>query len=479
MGEPVDVAILGGGNAGYACALRAAQLGLSVTMVERDKVGGTCLHRGCIPTKALLHSAEVVDHIRSAGDVGVLVGEPSVDWGKVLTYQTSVVSKLFKGLQGVLKARKVNTLAGSGVLVAPDAIEVGGKVVRAKAVVLASGSYARSLPGIPVDGKAFINSDHALRLEDIPASVIIIGAGAVGLEFASLYRSFGAEVTVLEALPRLAPGEDEEVSAELTRQFKRRGITSFAGVRVTGAEPGGAGAQVTYEPAGGAPVTITAERCLVAAGRGPVSEGLGYEDQGVLLERGYVVADEWCRTGVDGVWAIGDLITQPSLGLPIPHLQLAHVAFAEGVHVAEQIAGLDDPALVDYLGVPRCTYSTPEMASVGLTEAQAQAAGYDVEVAKFPWAASGKATILGEPHGFVKAVSAKAGRAGGPGAGGKVLGVHMVGPRVTELVAEAQLIVNWEAYPTEVAALVHPHPTLSEALGETMLHLAGKQLHGA
>src|SRR5487761_1706172 len=230
MPEPVDVAILGGGNGGYACALRAAQLGLSVSLIERDKVGGTCLHRGCIPTKALLHSAEVVDHIRSAGEFGVVVGEPSVDWGKVLGYQGSVVSRLYRGLQSVIKARKVTMVTGSGVLVAPDTVEVDGKTaVRAKAVVLASGSYARSLPFIPIDGSAFITSDHALRLDAIPASVVIIGAGAAGLEFASLYRSFGATVTVLEALPRLAPGEDEDVSAELTRQFKRRGITSFVG----------------------------------------------------------------------------------------------------------------------------------------------------------------------------------------------------------------------------------------------------------
>ncbi len=464
------MAILGGGNAGYACALRAAQLGLNVTLIERDKVGGTCLHRGCIPTKALLHSAEVVDHIRSAGEFGVLAGEPSIDWGKVLGYQSSVVTKLYKGLQGLIKSRKITTVAGSGVLIAPDAIDVDGQAVHARSVVLASGSYARSLPSVAIDGKAFITSDHALVLEDIPSSVVIIGAGAVGLEFASLYRSFGAQVTVLEALPRLAPGEDEEVSAELTRQFKKRGISCLPGVRVTGAEAGASGASITYETAAGKAQTVTADRCLVATGRGPISEGLGYEDQGVRLERGYVVVDEWCRTGVDGVWAVGDLITQPSLGLPYSHLQLAHVAFAEGIHVAEQIAGLPDPALVDYLGVPRCTYTSPEMASVGLTEAQAKAAGYDVEVARFPWAASGKAAILGETAGFLKAVRQK---------GGKVLGIHMIGPRVTELVAEAQLIVNWEAYPSEVAALVHPHPTLSEAMGETMLHLAGKQLHGA
>jgi dihydrolipoamide dehydrogenase len=465
------VAILGGGNAGYACALRAAELGLSVSLIERDKVGGTCLHRGCIPTKALLHSAEIVDNIRSAGDFGILAGEPAVDWGKVLGYQGSVVGKLYRGLQSLLKGRKVDIVAGSGVLVAPDSIEVDGEqAVRARSVVLASGSYARSLPFIEIDGNAFITSDQALTLEDIPASVAIIGAGAVGLEFASLYRSFGSEVTVLEALPRLAPGEDEEVSAELTRQFKRRGIRCLPGVKVTGAGTASGGASVSYETPDGKSEVATAERCLVATGRGPVSDGLGYEDQGVRLERGFAVVDEWCRTGVDGVWAVGDLITQPGLDVPYPHLQLAHVAFAEGIHVAEQIAGVADPALVDYLGVPRCTYSSPEMASVGLTQEQAEDAGYDIEVARFPWAASGKASILGEAHGFVKVVAEK---------GSRVLGVHMVGPRVTELVAEAQLIVNWEAYPAEVAALLHPHPTLSEGIGETMLHLAGKQLHGA
>jgi dihydrolipoamide dehydrogenase len=470
MAETVDVAVLGGGNGGYACALRAAQLGLSVTLVERDKVGGTCLHRGCIPTKALLHAAEVVEQIRSAGEFGILAGEPQVDWGKVTGYQGSVVSKLYRGLRGVIKARRVRVLEGEGRLAARDTVEVGSDAVRARAVVLASGSYPRSLPGIDVNGKAFINSDHALVLSELPSSVVVIGAGAVGLEFASVYRSFGAEVTILEALPRLAPGEDEEVSQELTRQFARRGIKCLAGVKVTAAEETSAGASVSYETAEGRTATVSAERCLVAVGRGPVSEGLGYEEQGVRTERGFVVTDEWCRTGVPGVWALGDLITQPGLGLPFPHFQLAHVAFAEGIHVAEQIAGAGDASPVDYLGVPRCTYSYPEIASVGLTETQAQEAGHEVSAERFAWAASGKASILKESGGFVKVVAER---------GGRVLGIHMIGPRVTELVAEAQLIVNWEAYPAEVAALLHPHPTLTEAIGETMLHLAGKQLHGA
>jgi dihydrolipoamide dehydrogenase len=470
VADTYEVAILGGGNAGYAAALRAAQLGLKVALVEDQKVGGTCLHKGCIPTKALLHSADLVENVKSAGNFGVLVSEPDVDWGKVLSYKDSVVGRLFKGLQGVLKARGVNIISGKGKLVGPGRIEVEGQgEVTAKKTVLATGSYAKSLPFIEIDGKAFITSDHALVLEDIPSSVVLIGAGAVGLEFASIYRSFGAEVTILEGLERLAPGEDEEISKDLLRQFTKRGIKSHAGVKITSAEATANGASVSFETSDGKSQKVKADRCLLAVGRGPVSDGLGYEEAGVKLDRGYVVTDGNCKTGVEGVWAVGDLITQPSLGLPFPHFQLAHVAFAEGVHVAEQIAGVETVG-VNYVGVPRCTYSFPEMASVGLTEQQAKDLGNEVKIAKFQWAASGKANILGETAGFVKVVS----RSDGP-----VLGVHMIGPRVTELIAEAQLITNWEAYPTEVAALFHPHPTLSEALGESMLHLAGKQLHGA
>jgi dihydrolipoamide dehydrogenase len=472
VAKAVDVAILGGGNGGYAAALRAAQLGLKVALIEQDKVGGTCLHRGCIPTKALLHSAELVEHIRSAGDFGILVDEPRVDWGKVSAYKDAVVTKLHKGLQGVLKARKVEVINGTGRLASPKAIEVERKetIEASKAVILASGSYAKSLPFIKIDGEAFITSDQALTLGDIPSSVVVIGAGAVGLEFASVYRSFGAEVTVMEALERLAPGEDEEISKELTRQFEKRGIKCLPGVKVTGANAVDGIAKVAYEAADGRGQEVSAERCLVAVGRGAISQGLGYEDAGVNLDREFVVVDANCRTGVERVWAVGDLVSQPDLNLPFPHFQLAHVAFAEGIHAAEQIAGVEDTGPVNYVGVPRCTYSYPEIASVGLTETQAKNAGHEVESAKFPWTASGRATILGETAGFVKVVSAK---------GGNVLGVHMIGPRVTELIAEAQLITNWEAYPAEVGALLHPHPTLTEAVGEAMMHLAGKQLHGA
>ncbi len=464
-----DVAILGGGNGGYAAALRAVQLGLSVTLVEKGKVGGTCLHVGCIPTKALLHSADLMESFKKAGDFGVVADTPSVDWPKVVSRKEFVVSKHFKGLTALLKAKKINIVEGAGRLASPTSISVeGGEDVEADAVVLASGSYARSLPFVDIDGEAFITSDHALSLEAMPESVIVVGAGAVGLEFASVFASFGAAVTVVEALPRLAPGEDEEVSKEVRRQFEKRKIKVFTGAKVTSAGKTDAGATLNLETSDGKEVSLEAERCLIAVGRGPVSEGLGYEEAGIKIERGFVVVDELCRTGVDGVWAVGDVVTQPSLNLPFPHFQLAHVAFAEGIHVAEQIAGTDSYGAVDYAGVPRATYSFPEIASVGLTEAQAKEAGYTVKVAKLPWAALAKATILGESAGFLKVVSEE---------DGPVLGVHMVGPRVTELIAEAQLITNWEAYPREVAALIHPHPTLSEAMGEAMLTLAGTPLH--
>ncbi|MBW3591784.1 MAG: dihydrolipoyl dehydrogenase [Actinobacteria bacterium] len=465
-----DLAILGGGNGGYAAALRARQLGLSVALVEKHKVGGTCLHVGCIPTKAMLHSADLMESIRSAGEHGVEVGEPKVDWGKVLDRKDFVVAKHYKGLSGLLKAKGIDVIEGKGILKSPQTIAVEGREdIEATSVVLASGSYAKSLPFIDIDGEAFITSDDALVLPEAPDSIIVIGAGAVGLEFASVFASFGSKVTVIEALDRLAPGEDAEVSKEVQRQFRKRGITCHVGAKVNEAERTDNGAKLTITTAKGKEESVEASACLVAVGRGPVSEGLGYEDAGVTVERGFVEVDELCRTGVDGLWAIGDLIAQPSLGLPFPHFQLAHVAFAEGIHVAEQAAGKLQHPPVDYVGVPRATYSFPEIASVGLTEAQAKDGGHKTKTSKVPWAALAKATILGDSAGFLKVVADE---------DGTVLGVHMVGPRVTELIAEAQLITNWGAYAGEVAALVHPHPTLSEAMGEAMMALAGEPLHG-
>jgi dihydrolipoamide dehydrogenase len=463
-----ELAILGGGNGGYAAALRAVQLGVDATLIEKSKVGGTCLHVGCVPTKALLHSADLVESIRTAGTFGIVADEPKVDWEQVVARKDFVVGKHYKGLTGLLKAKGIKVLHGEGRLASPRRIEVEGQEsVDADAVVLASGSYARSLPFIEIDGEAFITSDHALSLPQMPASVIVIGAGAVGLEFASVFASLGASVTLVEALPRLAPGEDEEVSKEVKRQFDKRGMRTLVGAKVISAARSDGGAVLDIETADGKAESLEAERCLVAVGRGPVSEGLGYEENGITLDRGFVMTDERCRTGVDGVWAVGDLITQPGAGVPFPHFQLAHVAFAEGIHVAEQVAG-EKSASLDLMGVPRATYSFPEISSVGLTELQAKEAGHEVQTVKLPWAAFSKATILGESAGFVKVVAAS---------DGPVLGVHMVGPRVTELIAEAQLITNWEAYPADVAPLIHPHPTLSEAMGEAMLALAGKPLH--
>lgn len=460
MGDAYDVAVVGAGTGGYATALRAAQLGRRVALVERDdRLGGTCLIRGCIPTKALLRSAEVMDTVNRASEWGVkAAGEP--DWDAIRRFEDSIVDKNVKGLTGLVKARGIDVIQGQARLLPGHALDVDGRRVDAADVVIATGSYPRMLPGTEVSGHV-LTSDQALWLDRIPASAVVIGAGAVGLEFASMYRSFGAEVTVVEALPRLAPLEDEEVSKEIARSFRKRGITTAAGAMVRSiAEPGDR-AEVTYD-VGDAATTVAADICLIAVGRGPVTEGLGLEEAGVTLtEKGSIVVDDLLRTTAENVWAVGDVAATP--------LQLAHVSFDEGYAVAERIAGEDVPPIA-YDNVPKVTYSTPEMASVGLTEAQARERGIDVETVKLDFRAIGKANIVGE-GGFVKVV-ANAG-------GGAVLGVHMIGPHVTDLIAEAMLITNWEATALEAAAMHHPHPTLSEGVGEAMLKLAGKPLHSA
>ncbi len=450
-----DVVILGGGSGGYACALRAAELGLSVVLVEKDKLGGTCLHRGCIPTKALLHAGEVADSARESEQFGVRASFESIDMPALNAYKDGVTAKLYKGLQGLVKMRKITYVEGSGRLVGTDTVEVDGQRYQGRNVVLATGSVPRSLPGLEIDGERVITSDHALRLERVPASVVILGGGVIGVEFASAWRSFGAEVTVVEALAHLVPLEEESSSKLLERAFRKRGITFSLGVRFAGVERTDTGVRVSLEDG----KTVDAELLLVAVGRGPVSAGLGYEEAGVAVDRGYVLVDELCRTNVAGIYAVGDLI---------PTLQLAHVGFGEGILVAEHIAGLN-PAPIDYAGVPRVTYSEPEVASVGLTEAQAiERLGADkVASLTYDLAGNGKAQIL-KTAGAVKLVREK---------DGPVLGVHMVGSRVSELLAEAQLIYNWEALPSEVASLIHAHPTLSEAVGEAHLALAGKPLH--
>jgi dihydrolipoamide dehydrogenase len=450
-----DVVILGGGSGGYAAALRSAELGKSVVLIERDKVGGTCLHRGCIPTKALLHAGEVADSAREAAQFGINATFHGIDMAGVQKYKDGVVSKNHKGLQGLIKSRNILIVEGEGQLTGPKSVTVGDDVYVGTTIVLATGSYPRTLPGLDIDGTRVITSEHALELDHVPASAIVLGGGVIGVEFASAWKSLGSEVTIVEALPHLVPLEDEDSSKLLERAFRRRGIGYKLQARFERVEPIDSGVRVHLE--GGD--TLDAELLLVAVGRGPSSAGLGYEDNGVTLDRGFVVVDEYNRTTADGIYAVGDVI---------PTLQLAHAGFAEGILVAEHIAGLP-VAPIDYAGVPRITYSSPEVASVGLTEAQAVAKiGADrVTTYTYDLSGNGRSAIL-QTRGAVKLVAE---------VDGPVRGVHIVGDRVGELIAEAQLIYNWEALPGEVAQLIHPHPTQSEAIGEAHLALAGKPLH--
>jgi dihydrolipoamide dehydrogenase len=448
-----DVVILGGGSGGYACALRSSQLGLSVALIEEGKLGGTCLHRGCIPTKALLHSGEVADSSRHSAEFGVNTKFIGIDMLAVNVYKDGVVSKLHKGLQGLVKSRNVTYIEGHGKLISKNEVEVNGVKYTGKNIVLATGSYPKTLPGLEIDGAAIITSEHAISMDRVPASVIVLGGGVIGCEFASVWKSFGAEVTIIEGLPHLVALEDESSSKLLERAFRKRGINFELGTRFKSASTDKKGVTVTLEDG----KTFTAEVLLVAVGRGPVSANLGYEEAGLAMDRGYLLVDNKCRTNVPGIWAVGDLI---------PTLQLAHVGFGEGMLVAEEIAGLN-PRPINYDGVPRVTYSEPEVASVGLTTAQAKERGHDVVELNYDLAGNGKAQIL-KTAGAIKLVAAK---------NGPVLGIHMVGSRVGELLAEAQLIFNWEAEASDVAALIHAHPTLSEAVGEAHLALAGKPLH--
>ena len=449
-----DVLILGAGSGGYACALRAAQLGLTVGLVEKGNLGGTCLHVGCIPTKALLHAAEVADSARDASKFGVSATLEGIDMAGVNSYKDGVVSRLFKGLTGLIKSRGITVIEGAGRVSGPRSVTVDGTTYTAKHLVLASGSYSRSLPGLDLDGERVISSEHALRLERVPASMIVLGGGVIGCEFASVWASFGAKVTIVEALPRLVAAEDEASSKALERAFRKRKIdfrtsTPFQSVKTTDD-----GVAVTVE--GGD--VIEAELLLVAVGRGPSTDGLGYEEQGIAMERGFVLTDERCRTNVEGVFAVGDIV---------PGLQLAHRGFQQGIFVAEEIAGLD-PKAIDESAIPRVTYSHPEIASVGLDEAKARETyGDDVTTLTYDLGGNGKSQIL-QTAGFVKLIGLK---------DGPVLGVHMVGDRVGELIGEAQLIYSWEAHADDVAPLIHAHPTQNEALGEAHLALAGKALH--
>ncbi|TCK21852.1 dihydrolipoyl dehydrogenase [Pseudonocardia endophytica] len=451
--QTADLVILGGGSGGYACALRAAELGLSVVLVEKDKLGGTCLHRGCIPTKALLHAAEVADHARDGGRVGVRSTLDGIDMEGVNSYKDGVVSKLYKGLQGLVSSRGVTLVEGAGRFVGDRTVAVGDDRYTGTNVVLATGSYARTLDGLEIGGR-IVTSDQAISLDEAPQRVVVLGGGVIGVEFASVWRSFGADVTVVEALGHLVPSEDEFASKLLERAFRRRKIKAKTGATFAGARQTDDTVTVALESG----EEIEADLLLVAVGRGPNTTGHGYTEAGLTMERGFVVVDEQLRTNLDGVYAVGDIT---------PGLQLAHRGFAHGIFVAERIAGLA-PAPVAEAGIPRVTYCEPEVASVGLTEAQAREQHDDVRTVTYDLGGNGKSQIL-QTSGAVKLVQA--------GEDGPVVGVHMVGSRVGELIGEAQLVYNWEALPTDVAALIHAHPTQNEALGEAHLALAGKPLH--
>ena len=448
-----DLVILGGGSGGYACALRAAELGKSVILIDKDKLGGTCLHRGCIPTKALLHAAEVADSAKESDAFGVRATFEGIDMPKVNEYRDGVVGRLYKGLQGLVKSRNVTFVEGAGRLVGPNTVEVNGEQYTGTTVVLATGSYARSLPGLEIGGR-IMTSDQALNLDYVPKSVIVLGGGVIGVEFASVWKSFGAEVTIVEALPNLVPNEDIACSKALERAFRKRGIAFSLGVRFASATQDDTGVHVTLEDG----KVIDAELLLVAVGRGPNASGMGFEEQGVAMDRGWVLVDERLRTNVPGVFAVGDIT---------PGLQLAHRGFQHGIFVAEEIAGLNPTVIAD-VNIPKVTYCEPEVASVGLTEVQAREKfGDNVAVYEYNLGGNGKSQILATT-GFIKLVQQK---------DGPVVGIHMVGSRIGEQIGEAQLIVNWEAHPEDVATLIHAHPTQNEAMGEAHLALAGKPLH--
>ena len=452
--QQIDIVVLGGGSAGYATALRAKQLGYSVALIEKEKLGGTCLHRGCVPTKALLHSAEIADVAREGAKYGVTSSVEGIDIAGVLGFKDNLVAGKFKGLQGLIKANGIAVIEGEGRLVAPNTVRVGADDIIGTNIVLATGSYSRSLPGLEIGGRV-IASEHALELQEVPKRVAILGGGVIGVEFASVWRSFGAEVTIIEGLPHLVPNEEESISKQLERAFKKRGIGFKLGVRFQSVTQNDSSVTVTLENG----ETVEADYLLVAVGRGPATQGLGFEEVGVNMDRGFVLTDERLATNVPGVYAVGDIV---------PGLQLAHRGYQQGIYVAEQIAGLN-PALIEDVNIPKVTYCDPEIASVGLTEAKA-AEKYGAENVisyEYNLAGNAKSSILGTA-GSVKAVRVKE---------GPVVGVHMIGARVGELVGEAQLIVNWEAYPEDVAPLVHGHPTQNETIGETMLKLAGKPLH--
>ena len=451
-----DLVILGAGSGGYAAALRASQLGLKVALIEGDKLGGTCLHRGCIPTKAYLHAAEVADTVKESAYFGVNSNFDGIDMNRVAQYRDQTINQLHKGLQGLIKMRKVDYVQGWGRLTGKNTVTVDGKEYRGKNIVLASGSYSKTIPGLEIEGNV-ITSEQALQMTWVPSKAIVLGGGVIGVEFASVWASFGAEVTIIEGLDRLVPAEDEAISKNLERQFRKRGIDFKTKTMFESVTQDESGVHVKTNDGN----TYDGDILLVAIGRGPATANLGYEEQGINMERGFVLTDERLRTNVEGIYAVGDIV---------PGLQLAHRGFLQGMFVAEEIAGLNPEPIVES-GIPRVTFCEPEIASVGLTEKQAkeQYGGDKIATQEFNLAGNGKSQIL-NTAGLVKLVALK---------DGPIVGFHAIGARVGEQIGEGQLIVNWEAYAEDVASIIHAHPTQNESIGEAALALAGKPLHSA
>jgi len=454
--------VIGGGPGGYSAALYGAAAGLKVAVVEMEKVGGTCLHRGCIPAKEFLETATVFRTVSGAKEFGVQSDQPTVDFATSQARKQKVVDQLWKGLQGLMKSRKITTIQGKGTLNKGNVVKVDdGTELRGKNVIVATGSVPRTIPGFDVDGKYVLTSDEVLALEQLPSSAAVIGGGAIGCEFASMLSDLGTQVTLLEVLPKLLPGCDKDVVDVVARSFKKRGIDVHTGVKVEGHEPGNGGTTVKY----GEGESVTVDAVVVSVGRRPLSEDLGLDGTAVEVdERGFVVVDEYCRTGEDGVFAVGDVIAGPAL---------AHVGYAEGILVMNQLLG-EDAVPVEYDKVPWAIYCHPEVAFAGPSEVAAKEAGLDVVVSKHRFGGNGRALIIGESEGLVKVIAEK----DKDGKAGRLVGVHIVGPWATELMVEGWLAVNWEATASDVAHFIHPHPTLSETFGDTVLAFTGRGLHG-
>lgn len=469
MPNAYDVVVIGAGTGGYVAAIKAAQLGKSVAVVERQKaLGGTCLIWGCIPTKALLEHAHALKVVQNAREWGVTIAEEAaaIDMARVQTRKNTVVSGLTRGVEYLFKKNKIDWIKGTATLGRRGRIEVAGEeptALDAEEIVIATGSAPRSVPGVEIDRRRIITSDEAIGLGEVPASLVILGSGAVGVEFASIFRRFGSEVTIVELLPRLVPNEDGAVSAELEKSFRKQGITVHTGTKVARATASASGVRVEAQGPDGSSLSLRCDYLLVATGRGPVTTGLGVEDAGLRLERGYIHVDEMYRTNVAGISAVGDVVT-----LGGPHPQLAHVSSAEGIVTAERLAG-HAPRPLNYLHVPGCTYCDPEIGSVGLTEAQAIERGYDVRVGTFPFGVLGRAKMAGETEGFVKIVAERK--------NDELLGIHMIGPRATELVGEATVALRLESTLSELVTTIHAHPTFSEAIAEAAHAAQGAAIH--